>query len=215
MCAARYWLGTCFDWEPPLELPERCCWLRGQQETCPTTGRLHHQIYAAFTSPVRRPHVIRVVGAGHWEASRSDAAEKYVWKEATRVADTQFELGGRPLKRNSAVDWESVRAAAVSGDLSLVPADIFVRYFIFNLGIILPYKESLPTIHRRLLSCVPAQYFGDQLGLVNLAEHGKKPERLLILRIQEPSGGVDIEVRQTLLLMNFVVLYFNYRNNRH
>jgi len=94
-----------------------------------TLGRLHHQVFAGFTSAVRRAHVIRYIGPGHWEASRSAAAEDYVWKEATRVADTQFELGAKPLKRNSAVDWESVRTAAVSGDLSLVPADIFVRHY--------------------------------------------------------------------------------------
>jgi hypothetical protein len=126
---ARFWLGTLYDWVVPEELPGGCTWLRGQQETCPTTGRLHHQVIAGFIQPVRRTAVIRIIGAGHWEATKSAAADEYVWKDATRVAGTQFELGGKPLRRNVATDWDAIRRAAKLGDLDGVPADVYVRYY--------------------------------------------------------------------------------------
>lgn len=131
---ARFWLGTLYDWTPPQQLPDGVCWIRGQQETCPSTQRVHHQVCAGFNSPVRLAAVKRKVGIfhiikgnGHWEISRSSAARDYVWKEDTRVAGTQFELGTLPVRRNEKCDWDSVRASAKSGDLDAVPADIFIR----------------------------------------------------------------------------------------
>ena len=78
--AARFWIGTLYDWTPLAELPETCTWLKGQQEICPTTGRAHHQVLAGFSRAVRLPHVKRCIGAGHWEATRSAAADDYVHK---------------------------------------------------------------------------------------------------------------------------------------
>lgn len=203
MCAARYWLGTCFDFEPPLGLPERCCWLRGQQETCPTTGRLHYQLFAGFSSPVRRAHVARYIGAGHWEISRSVAAEQYVWKEATRVPDTQFELGAKPLKRNSAVDWESIRTAAVAGDLSLVPADVFVRHYFALQRISADNATPTPIVRTTTVFWGPtgsgkSRRAWDEAGALAYAKDPRtKWYTILIL------GGVDTRIRNMLLLMNF------------
>lgn len=129
MSTARFWIGTLFDWTPPEVLPVGLTWLRGQQEKCPSTGRLHHQVVAGFKSPVRRTALGRVVGPGHWEATKSAAADSYVWKDDTAVPETRFELGSKPLRRNVATDWELVRSNAKSGDLDEIPADIYVRYY--------------------------------------------------------------------------------------
>ena len=125
MAAARYWLGTLYDWAVLGELPEACCWLKGQQETCPTTGRPHHQVIAGFKRAVRRAFVLRVVGPGHWEATRSAAADDYVHKDATAVAGTRFEIGAKSFRRNSPTDWEDVRQCAKAGDFDSIPADVW------------------------------------------------------------------------------------------
>jgi len=126
---ARYWIGTLFDWQPPTVLPQGVCYLRGQQERCPTTDRLHHHVISGFTRPHRLCAVRRLVGNGHWEHTRSDAADAYVWKDDTAVDGTRFELGSKPIRRNSETDWEKVRSLAKAGTLEEVPADIFVRYY--------------------------------------------------------------------------------------
>jgi len=78
---------------------------------------------------VRINQVKRDVVPGHWEQSRSQAARDYVWKEATRVEGTQFEIGAEPRRRNNGADWEAVRSSAIAGDLLAIPADIYVRYY--------------------------------------------------------------------------------------
>lgn len=68
-------------------------------------------------------------GRAHCEKSRSSAADDYVWKEDTRVAGTQFELGERPFKRNCSTDWAGVKDAAKAGRLDDIPPDIYVRLY--------------------------------------------------------------------------------------
>lgn len=131
--AARYWLGTIAadcGWKPPTELPESCVWIRGQLEIG-AGGFQHWQVFAAFSRPHRftAVKVLLVCLTGHWEPSRSKCAEEYVWKEETRVAGSQFELGGKAVKRNSKSDWEAVLRSAKSGNHDEIPPDIFVRCY--------------------------------------------------------------------------------------
>lgn len=90
---ARYWIGTINEghgeWNPPAQLPEGCCWLRGQQERGELEGRLHWQLFAAFNKKIRRTAVQTTIGCGHWEPTRSEAAEEYVFKEDTAIAGTR------------------------------------------------------------------------------------------------------------------------------
>lgn len=65
----------------------------------------------------------------HCELSRSDAAEAYCNKEDTRVADTQFEFGKKPFKRNSKVDWDAIWEDAKQGRIDNIPADIRIRNY--------------------------------------------------------------------------------------
>lgn len=124
---ARYWLGTCFCEERPTELPVDAAWIKGQRERCPTTERLHWQMFAAFRKPQRLSAIRSKFCNCHWEPSKSEAAERYVWKEDTRVEESQFEVGSKPFKRNSETDWGQVLQSAKNGDLTCVPPDIYIR----------------------------------------------------------------------------------------
>jgi len=126
---ARYWIGTLFDWTPPDLLPPGLCWLRGQQEICPTTQRSHYQVIAGFTQPRRLAFCKRVVGPGHWEPTRSSAADSYVWKDQTSVEGTRFELGQKALRRNNGADWAQILHSAKTGNFESIPADITIRYY--------------------------------------------------------------------------------------
>jgi len=107
-------------------LPDSVVWLKGQQEKGATTGYHHYQCIVAFSKKVSLSFVVGVFGRGtHAELSRSEAAVDYCGKEETRIGDP-FELGARPFRRNSKTDWESVWAAAKSGDLDRIPANVRV-----------------------------------------------------------------------------------------
>lgn len=129
---ARYWLLTipADSWSPPATIPDACTYLAGQRERGSNTGFEHWQLVAAFRRAVRLRTVKDLFGRGcHAEPSRSDAANEYVRKEDSAIAGTYFELGSKPIKRNSKTDWELVRSKAISGALNEIPADIYCRYF--------------------------------------------------------------------------------------
>lgn len=92
-------------------------------------GTIHWQLFAAFDKKVRLSTVKRVLGDGHWEPSRSQAAEEYVWKEDTAIPGTRFELGQKKLNRNSGEFWESVWQNAKKGKLTEIEPDVRVRNY--------------------------------------------------------------------------------------
>jgi len=107
-------------------LPEGLVWCKGQKERGENTGYEHYQLVVAFPKKVSLPGVTRMFGRStHGELSRSEAANAYVGKEETRIGEP-FELGAKPVRRNSKTDWDSVWTAAKSGDLDSVPASIRV-----------------------------------------------------------------------------------------
>jgi len=65
-------------------------WLLGQQEIG-EGGFLHWQYVVGFKKTVRLSHITKVWPGGHYELSRSSAADAYVRKEESRVAGTEFE----------------------------------------------------------------------------------------------------------------------------
>lgn len=109
-------------------LPQPCKWIRGQLE-CGKEGYLHWQIIVAFGQKKSIQGVRDCFGPYHCELTRSDAAAEYCWKSDTRVAGTQFELGVKPIQRNSAIDWESVWELAKSGKIESIPASIRVQSY--------------------------------------------------------------------------------------
>lgn len=146
MSSARYWLGTLYEWTVPTDIADPLVWLRGQQERCPTTGRLHHQVIAGFKKPQRLASVKSKVGVGHWEITRSQSADNYVWKEETRVEGSQFELGSKPIRRNSEHDWGKVLELAKEGKISEIPADLQVRYYRTLVSIAADYERPVANV---------------------------------------------------------------------
>lgn len=143
---ARYWLLTIpiNGYTRPNELPRNCVWLRGQQERGNNTEYEHWQLFAAFKSQVRLAAVKSIFGQQcHAEPSRSEAAEQYVFKADTRIEGTQFELGSKPFKRNSATDWAAVKSSACAGRLDDIPDQIFVTHYSSLRRIAVDYAKPL------------------------------------------------------------------------
>jgi len=137
---ARHWLLTINDaddgtsWIPPTSIDQdgftNVVWLRGQKEIGAGTGRPHWQLFASFKRAVRLAAVKSTFGARiHAEPSRSEAAEAYVFKDDTAVAGTRFELGSKPMKRNSKTDWDEVRIKAIEGRLDQIESSVFVPHY--------------------------------------------------------------------------------------
>jgi len=128
---ARYWIGTQSVLHMPVmfeELPAGLAWLIGQKEIG-EGGFEHWQFCLAFKSPVRRSAVTRLFPHAHVEVTRSSSAENYVQKEDTRVPGSQFELGAKPLNRNSKTDWAKVWESSKKGLMDEIPADIKMKYY--------------------------------------------------------------------------------------
>lgn len=125
-----YWLLTIPAHEFIPYLPPRVRYIRGQLECGNGTGYLHWQLLVIFERSVRLSAVKSVFGVGvHCELSKSEAANSYVWKDETAVIGTRFELGSKPIKRNSAKDWDAIKSSAISGNLDDIPSDIYVRCY--------------------------------------------------------------------------------------
>jgi len=141
---ARYWLLTIPHAAYTPWLPPGVAYCRGQLELG-AGGFLHWQLLVILQKKATLRAVKELYGTtAHAEPSRSDAADDYVWKEDTRVAGTQFELGKRAFKRNSETDWEAVRRSAIEGKLESVPADVFVRNYHSLKRIQKDYSEAKP-----------------------------------------------------------------------
>jgi len=128
----RYWILTIPHHMFTPFLPTGVCWIKGQLERGNETGYLHWQLVLSLPAKKTLAYIKTIFGSGsgfRGELTRSNAAESYVWKEDTRVEGTQFELGQKLLKRNSATDWDEVRKRAKSGELDEIPGDVFIRYY--------------------------------------------------------------------------------------
>lgn len=116
---ARYWVFTApaSDWSPPGCLPKDITCLMGQKEIGGNTGYEHWQCVVAFAKPMRRAGVKKILGINSFcEPSNSSAAWAYVEKDDTAIPDTRFQLGTKPIKRNSKQDWDSAFEKAKKGE---------------------------------------------------------------------------------------------------
>jgi len=108
-------------------LPDGVLYIKGQLEHG-ESGYMHWQLMVV-TPKTRGGRLRDIFGPVHIELTRSVAASNYVWKEETRVAGTQFELGELPLSRARPTDWVRIRELAIQGNLEEIPADVYVRYY--------------------------------------------------------------------------------------
>lgn len=127
-------------------LPEPCCFLRGQYERG-ESGYEHAQFVAYFIRKLSLRQVIGCLGPGHYESTRSAAADAYVWKDDTAIPDSRFEIGTRPHRRNSKADWDAIWASAVRGNLESVPASLRVVHYRTLRAIATDHME--PPAHER------------------------------------------------------------------
>lgn len=108
------------------------------------TNYLHWQVIVGFKKKVTRTRVKEVFGSScHSELSRSTAADDYVWKDDTRIENTQFLLGSKPLKRNSPKDWDVIKQNAKQGKFDDLPPDVFIRYYASLKKIYVDHLEPL------------------------------------------------------------------------
>lgn len=127
---ARYWLLTIPHAHYLPWLPNSVAYVKGQLERGHGTDYLHWQVLVIFKKKLRLRGVKEVFGTEcHAEPSRSEAASEYVWKEDTRITNTQFELGAVPLQRGNSKDWDAIRDQAKRGELGAIPGDVYVRYY--------------------------------------------------------------------------------------
>lgn len=121
-----FWMLTvpANDFDAPTELPEGIKWMKGQKECGNNTSYLHYQIVVAFAKKKSLAQVKTVFPNAHAELTKSSQANEYVWKEDTRVEGSQFELGAKPICRNSKPDWEKVWEAAKQDKIMEIPASI-------------------------------------------------------------------------------------------
>lgn len=131
---ARYWIGTISCEHEKTDFtqhsfPTPIVYAKGQQEI--GNGGFHHwQLIVICSRPVRLSQIRNLISKhGHYEATRSERANDYVWKDDTSVAGTRFEYGSKPLKRNSKTDWDRVRQLAKTNNLDELPSDVYIRYY--------------------------------------------------------------------------------------
>lgn len=111
------------------ELPTGIRYFKGQQELG-ESGFQHWQAIAILEKKGSCNTLQSIFGqGGHYELTRSENAEDYVWKEDTRVEGTQFEFGSKPKRRNSARDWEEIWELAKEGDLENIDAAVRICHW--------------------------------------------------------------------------------------
>ena len=122
----NWWIATVpdGDWEPPADLPPNVKYLKGQKEEG-AGGYVHWQVCVCLRQKKGTRFVRNLFGGrAHVEPTRSDAARDYVWKEDTRIAGSQFELGQTPLRRNQETDWEGIWQLAKEGKFEEIPPQV-------------------------------------------------------------------------------------------
>lgn len=124
----RYWILTIpLDKWVVEDLKPDFVYCKGQQEIG-EGGYRHWQIIAYSSSKMTYTKCISLwPSEAHVEHTRTAGAEAYVWKEDTRIPDSQFEIGVKPMKRNSSKDWDLMFDNAKKGNMDEIPSDVKVR----------------------------------------------------------------------------------------
>lgn len=132
---ARYWIVTIAastGWAPPSLLPAGVEYMGGQLEEGGEDGYRHWQVIVGLRAQqtmVWLKNNVLNENSAHCEVTRSEAARDYCFKEETRVAGTQFELGEYPKRRNNKRDWEAIKASAEAGRFSEIDAGTYICHY--------------------------------------------------------------------------------------
>lgn len=113
----------------PDQLQEGVIWMKGQREIG-ESGYDHWQVMMCFNKKMRPGGVRKMFPNIHNELVMSlEDCEQYVWKDETSVEGTRFEIGQKPLKRNSAKDWDTIRQMAQEGNLDDIDSSVYVCHY--------------------------------------------------------------------------------------
>jgi len=92
-------------------------------------GTVHIQFYLNFAKSQRLAALKKHCKSAHFEIVRRDnGASPYCMKEDTRL-DGPWEFGIKPVKRDSAVDWQQVKDHAIAGDLDKIDPSVYVQHY--------------------------------------------------------------------------------------
>lgn len=125
---ARYWMLTIPYQHYVPYLPPGVSWIKGQLELG-EGGFLHWQLVLSLPKKGSLVTIRRIFGEFHAEATRSVAAEEYVWKDESSVVGTRFELGRKLFQRNNVEHWDAVWELAKAGKLEEVDSAIRVQHY--------------------------------------------------------------------------------------
>lgn len=205
----KYWLLTIpQEIFTPYPVPG-CSWIRGQLESGTQNGYLHWQIFVCTDRKRRKRWILDTFGRSegvHAELTRSEAAESYVFKEDTRVPNTQFEFGAKPMQRNSQRDWERIWELAKTGQYDKIDPDVRVPHYRYSPNNVGLCEASMRTIVNQLEWSELATFFGVELVVESRGGLGRKREWELILSVPNLNSGWATTAKSTLLSMNLEVV---------
>jgi len=213
---ARIWIGT-IPYSSEYDIVSRVndnsiAYSRGQRELG-ESGYEHWQLICHFKKPCRLSAIKKIFGSGcHWEPTRSEAAEQYVWKDETYVDGTRFEHGRKPINRNNVpkpnlLNLTNLNSQKIGIKLFWMPnQDGWMRSLeTFWCVVTATSGELLQIIYSQLLSNGQYMSSGDVPEVENLTEPGAKPVWMLTQKILGQNFGTATIVRNMLLLTNFEV----------
>lgn len=141
---SRTYLGTLFEkqgeqfeiqWDDVFD-DKKMVTLAGQQETCPTSGRKHWQIYVKFKNPVRITGAKKALGFGdiHLEA-KTYGSDKwmadYCEKERTATPGTHFFYGSE-VSQGARTDLKGIgdliKGGAKPKEIAEMEPGMFIQY---------------------------------------------------------------------------------------
>ncbi len=200
---ARYWIGTCYCDGRPSNLPEQCAYIKGQQEECPSTMRLHWQLIGSLANRNDCPLV--EASSAHAIGNPPDLKrQKLMCGRKTRgslVPNSSLEAARfNATLRRIGIKYDNMLKEE---SLSLYPVTYMFGTKRLMVDIIAPSPLSLQIIPELLETKKRWWYFTEELGVESLGELGTRQVWKLTLKIHDPSGGMATGVKKMLLSMNF------------
>lgn len=138
MATAREYIGTYYGDNKPVFNEDKMVCLRGQQERCPDTGRLHWQFYVKFKNSNRPKGAATLCGCegAHMEPrkfnKKSGSMENYGLKSESSIEGTQFTYGNYENNQGERTDLKSVGRAILDGkelkEVAEMAPDVYIKY---------------------------------------------------------------------------------------
>jgi len=124
------WCITSFDETPPEWDPEVYRFMSYQRESCPTTNKLHWQIYVCFNEARTFNTVQKLFPNTHIEQRLGTHAKafEYTRKFETSVANTHKMFGNPPDSQGERTDLDTAFDSFLEGGWNCVSNSMIVKY---------------------------------------------------------------------------------------